>query len=110
MKYRTYNTYLFRDKDPAIDKLRSMAQKEGVDLDDPVQRREITRVANLGETTPDNWFFGDVRKPQHATMAAYAGAFGYEWDLVKKRPSHKRAAGTFSAVKKRKRHTNGGGQ
>src|SRR3954462_7557509 len=72
--YRSYN---FINKDPAIDKIRTMVQDEGVD------ETQLHVLSGVSTTTFANWFRGDTKRPQHATLAATAGALGYEWDLKK---------------------------
>jgi hypothetical protein len=69
--YRTYN---FIDKDPIIDKVRTVLQDEGL----LKKRNIVSRLSGVSVGTMDKWFDGDTRKPQHATLAAVATAVGYE--------------------------------
>jgi hypothetical protein len=109
---RLYRSYNFIDKDPAIDRLRTMVQDEGL------KYHEIQILSGVAETTMRNWFHGDTRMPQHATMAAVASALGYDWELVKKKkidyeaemPAAKRwYDNNHGSNRKTKRKTNGNG-
>jgi transcriptional regulator with XRE-family HTH domain len=73
-----YKTYSFRDKDPAIDKLRTAIKDSGESYS------EIAARSGLSATTLNGWFNGATRRPQFATLAAAAGALGMEWHLRKK--------------------------
>lgn len=82
-----YNTYSFRDKDPEIDRLRTLAQKDG---------RKWTKIAleaGLSPSTPRNWFIGKVRRPQSAAIEAFGRACGYRRDWVKIRPDSRKTKG-----------------
>ncbi|WFU39075.1 helix-turn-helix domain-containing protein [Bradyrhizobium sp. CB82] len=70
---RSYN---FIDKDPEIDRFRSLYQK------DRVKERDLAILAGLSASTVTNMFGGKTRRPQHATFAKMAGALGYKYDLV----------------------------
>jgi len=74
---RLYRSYIFRDKDPAIDKIRTIVQDEGVD------ETQLHVLSGVSTTTFANWFRGDTLRPQHATLAAAAAALGYDWELRK---------------------------
>jgi hypothetical protein len=57
---RMYATYSFVDKDPVIDKLRTVVQRvaarEGKSFDHMVDRLAVD--ASLSPSTPYGWFFG----------------------------------------------------
>jgi transcriptional regulator with XRE-family HTH domain len=72
MPKQLYKTYSFKDKDPVIDRLRTMIQKEGLTYS------EIAELSGVSVQTMYNWFDGAVRKPQYATVCAVAGALGYK--------------------------------
>jgi len=74
--YRSYN---FVDKDPAIDKVRTIVAKEGL------KHHEIQYLSGVSAHTLHEWFFGKTMRPQHATLAAVAASLGYDWTLVKKK-------------------------
>jgi len=75
---RIYRSYNFVDgKDPAIDKLRTIVQDEGV------TEQQLHVLSGVGQQTFGSWFRGKTRRPQHATLAAAAAALGYDWTLQK---------------------------
>ena len=81
----TYKTYAFKDKDPVIDKLRTLVQDEAKKSKTTEKEvcHKVCLDSGMSETTPDNWFNGDTRRPQHATVMAFAGALGYEQKFVR---------------------------
>jgi hypothetical protein len=78
MKYRTYN---FVNKNPVIDKVRTILQDEG--LYNKKKRRMLHQLTGVSTSTYDGWFEGDVKNPQHITIAATVTALGYEEQFVK---------------------------
>lgn len=72
MKVKLYRTYLFKDKCPSIDYLRTAQQKTGVKIS------KIARDSGVAHGTLRNWFTGSTRRPQFATMVAAARAIGPE--------------------------------
>lgn len=71
---RSYN---FIDKDPEIDRFRTLWQKEHI------KEADLAVLAGLANGTVANMFGGKTRRPQHATFAKMAGALGYKYDLVR---------------------------
>lgn len=71
-----YKTYSFKNKDPAIDRLRTIVDDEGESY------KKIEEKSGVSTTTLYNWFKGATRRPQFATLSAVAGVFGYGYDLV----------------------------
>lgn len=69
---RSYN---FIDKDPEIDKFRTLFQKEHI------KETDLAVLAGLHASTVKNMFGGETRRPAHATFAKMAGAMGYEYGL-----------------------------
>jgi hypothetical protein len=69
---RSYN---FIDKDPEIDKFRTIYQKEHI------KETDLAVLAGLSASTVRNMFGGETKKPQHATFAKMAGAMGYKYGL-----------------------------
>lgn len=69
---RSYN---FIDKDPEIDRFRTLFQK------DRIRESDLAVMAGLAVTTVKNMFGGETRRPQHATFAKMAGALGYTYEL-----------------------------
>lgn len=76
---KSYKTYRFINKDPIIDKLRTLKSDTGISA------KEIERVSGLTAGTQNAWFKGGTRRPQHASVAAFVGACGYEFTLTKKK-------------------------
>jgi transcriptional regulator with XRE-family HTH domain len=78
---RSYN---FIDKDPEIDKFRTLWQGERI------KENDLAVLAGLSVTTVKNMFGGETRRPQHATFAKMAGAMGYEYGLHREaKPDYK---------------------
>jgi transcriptional regulator with XRE-family HTH domain len=71
---RSYN---FIDKDPEIDRFRTLWQKESL------RESELAVLAGVATSTVANMFGGKTRKPQHATFAKLAGAMGYSYGLTR---------------------------
>lgn len=72
-----YGAYNFVDKDPIIDEMRTIMQKENL---------SSGRVQELGgpsAATIEGWFGGKTRRPQHATAMAFIRACGYDYRLVR---------------------------
>lgn len=65
-----YKTYIFRDKDPVIDVLRTAK------TDSKVKASTIAETSGVSPSTIHNWFMGKTRKPQFATVVAVARAIG----------------------------------
>ena len=76
---RLYRTYNFIDKNPVIDKTRTIIQDEGL-----IKRLGIVHeLSGVSVTTLSNWFNGKTRSPQHATIVAVTSSLGYEERFVK---------------------------
>lgn len=73
---RSYN---FIDKDPEIDRFRTIRQRERI------KDSELAVLAGLASSTVASMFGGQTRRPQHATFAKLAGAMGYEYGLTRKK-------------------------
>lgn len=81
-KLRLYKTYMFRDKDPIIDELRTALQDE---YGSTRGAEEIIHNASgVSIACQREWFEGKTMKPQHATIRAVVGCLQtYEYRLVK---------------------------
>lgn len=67
---RPYKSYVFRDKDPVIDQIRTIVEDS---------RKTINQVAiesGVSSSTMYNWFHGKTRRPQFATVEAAGRACG----------------------------------
>src|ERR1700759_1221808 len=78
---RLYRTYNYVDKNPVIDKVRTLVQDEGL-----IKKLAIVHeISGVSTSTLDNWFNGTTRSPQHATIAAVITSLGYQEEFVKKK-------------------------
>ena len=76
---RVYRTYNYVDKNPVIDKVRTIIQDEGL-----IKKLNIVHeVSGVATATIDRWLNGDTRNPQHGTIAAVITSLGYEERFVK---------------------------
>ncbi|MBR0753527.1 hypothetical protein JQ604_15165 [Bradyrhizobium jicamae] len=76
---RVYRTYNMVDKNPVIDKVRTLVQDEGL-----IKKLGIVHeISGVSTSTLDNWFNGTTRSPQHATIAAVVTSLGYREEFVK---------------------------
>lgn len=71
----TYKSYMFRDKDPVIDQVRTLVKDEGVNY------TQVHARSGVSTTTLSNWFNGRTRRPQFATVQAVARGLGYSFEL-----------------------------
>lgn len=81
---KIYDAYRFRQKDPEIDKLRTVFEDHfGARL-----TRKHLKAVEAGGGPPVNTlaraFFGDTKRPQNATLEAAGRAVGYERQWVKR--------------------------
>lgn len=70
---RSYNHI---DKNPEIDRFRTLYQRIHVKEDD------LAALAGLATSTVNNMFGGKTRDPRHSTFAKIAGAIGWSYQLV----------------------------
>jgi transcriptional regulator with XRE-family HTH domain len=73
---RMYRSYLFRDKDPVIDRLRTLRSDTGM------KYSEIAAKSGVSVTTLRNWWHGETRRPNFCTVQAAARAMGKTFELV----------------------------
>lgn len=74
-----YKSYSFRDKDPIIDKLRTILDDEHIDWGDAAE------LSGVSYSTLVNWFMGATKRPQFATLNAIGRAIGYDLEYVRRR-------------------------
>lgn len=77
MTLKLYKSYSFRNKDPIIDKLRTVIKDENENHDN------ISAKSGVSVQTLNNWFYGAVKRPQFATVMAVTRAMGYDLELRK---------------------------
>jgi hypothetical protein len=82
-EFRMYRTYrwLAKEKNPVIDKVRTIVQDEGLYKD----MTALHEISGVSVGALNGWFFGDTRNPQHATIAAVLTSMGYEEQFVKQK-------------------------
>lgn len=80
---KLYKSYVFRDKDPAIDELRTLIQRENKGKLTYTELRHIEMSGGPSITCMNNWFFGTTKRPQSATLEAAGRAIGYKRVWVK---------------------------
>lgn len=78
---KVFRTYSYIDKNPVIDKVRTIMQDEGLYENLTV----AAEISNVGRATMVSWFHGSTRNPQHHTIAAVVSSMGYEEAFVKKK-------------------------
>jgi hypothetical protein len=73
-----YKSYMFRDKDPAIDEMRSLIERH---YGRRVTNKELSQITEDGGPSSScmhSWFFGKTRRPQNPTIEAAGRAMGYQ--------------------------------
>lgn len=77
-KLPIYKSYLFKDKDPAIDELRTVIEDHFGRRINPVSLKGVQ--INGGPTVGcmNQWFYGKTKRPQNATIEAAGRALGYK--------------------------------
>jgi hypothetical protein len=85
---KPYKSYLFRDKDPAIDELRNLFEKHNL-RGDRLTRKSLKEIETGGGPivgTTSNWFFGSVKRPHSASLEAAGRAIGFKrvWRKMEK--------------------------
>jgi hypothetical protein len=75
-----YPTYKFRDQDPVVDLMRDLVRRHP-----ELPPHKAANEARLSRSTPRAWLNRKTLRPQHATLAAFAGAYGKEFYLRDKR-------------------------
>lgn len=82
-EFRMYRTYrwLAREKNPVIDKVRTIVQDEGLYKN----MTALHEISGVSVGALNGWFFGDTRNPQHATIAAVLSSLGWEETFVKQK-------------------------
>ena len=90
-RLRLYGYYKFKsgEKDPIIDTVHTWLDDAGVNYN------QAAEASGLSRNTIYNWIEGETKKPQYCTIAALAGALGWEMTWTKK-------SGNVISIKKRK--------
>lgn len=74
---KLYKSYSFTDKDPIIDKIRTMIR------DEKIEHGDLADQSGVSVTTLWNWFYGNTKRPQFATVAAVVRSMGYELEITR---------------------------
>lgn len=74
---KPYRSYMFRNKDPIIDKMRTLI------ADNDITHTRISELSGVSTTTLYNWFGGKTRRPQFASLNAVARTMDCELALRK---------------------------
>jgi transcriptional regulator with XRE-family HTH domain len=74
---RLYRSYNFKDKDPVIDRIRTIIRDEGLSY------KDIHIISGVSASTPKNWLEGETKRPQYASIVAITYALGYKTEFVK---------------------------
>jgi hypothetical protein len=80
---KLYRTYRFIDKDPVIDKIRTVFKDEG--LLNPRGYDIAHQLSGVQISTYKNWFDGDTKRPTNPTIEATLTSLGYKREIVKDR-------------------------
>lgn len=81
---KLYKAYRFTGKDPAIAELRGQIQSTiGNQKISHKKLREMEQAGGPSTTCMNNWFFGETRRPQNATLEAAGRALGFKRVWVK---------------------------
>jgi transcriptional regulator with XRE-family HTH domain len=78
---RIYRTYNMIDKDPCIDKVRTIVQDEGLFKN----LTALGEISSVSSSTLNNWFHGETKRPQNATIMAVLSSLGYKQEYVKEK-------------------------
>jgi hypothetical protein len=73
-----YRSYVFKDKDPAIDVLRTLVEQH---YGHRVTGSDLSNIMEEGgphQSTMRAWFFGKTKRPTNPTIEAAGRAMGYE--------------------------------
>lgn len=79
---KTYKSYVFKNKDPVIDELRTIAQGMYGD----VKHKTLAQIERNGGPTAScmsGWFHGATKRPSSSTVEAAGRAMGYKRKWVK---------------------------
>jgi transcriptional regulator with XRE-family HTH domain len=75
-----YKSYSWKgDKDPVIDKIHTMLNDTGANYG------EAAKLSGVGRSTIVHWIEGKTMRPNYCTIAAVAGALGYEATFVRRK-------------------------
>jgi len=79
---KLYKAYNFTDKDPIIDKLRTLFQAAKAH-NKKLSYKVIAEQSGMSTTTMYNWFDGKTRRPQFATVMVFVRALDADLAIVR---------------------------
>lgn len=88
---RLYSSYMFRNKDPAIDEIRTVMQqhfhKNNLAAED---YKAVEEQGGPSAGCVKSWFEGKTKRPQNATLEAAGRALGFErvWQAMPRSDSN----------------------
>jgi transcriptional regulator with XRE-family HTH domain len=82
MSFKPYKSYNFINKDPVVDRLRTIIADEGMNY------KEIHEASGVSTATMWAWFKGPTRRPTHAAVAAVAATMGYSFELTQRKSAN----------------------
>lgn len=80
---KKYDAYLFRNKDPVIDELRTLIEDRNGKRVNHHALREIENSGGPSASCMRAWFFGKTQRPQSPTIEAAGRAIGFKRTWVK---------------------------
>lgn len=80
-----YKAYLFREKDPVIDQLRTLAEDSFREKITGKNLREVEKGGGPKVATMKAWFFGATKRPNNSSIEAAGRSLGWErtWRKLK---------------------------
>jgi len=86
---KIYQSYMFKDKDPEIDRLRTEVQKAngGSNRIAHAHLAQIEKDGGPSASTMRAWFFGKTLRPNNATIEAAGRALGKQRVWVNIKPN-----------------------
>lgn len=82
---KTYQSYMFKTKDPVIDELRSLVEQTFGKRVAGDSLKHIEEAGGPSTSCMRAWFFGKTRRPQNPTIEAAGRAMGFMrvWQKMK---------------------------
>jgi len=78
-----YQSYMFRDKDPVIDELRSMVEDTYGHRVNHKSLAAVTQAGGPSISCMNAWFFGKTKRPVNPTIEAAGRAMGFKRKWVR---------------------------
>ena len=78
-EFRLYRTYRYIEKNPVIDRIRTIVQDEGL----YTNLTALHEISGVSTAALDGWFHGSTKNPMHGTICAVLTSLGYEEQFIK---------------------------